>query len=254
MKMLAEERRILLLEWSQDEGRIDAVDAAARLSVAIETVRRDLDTLQRRGLLRRVHGGAIALGRMPHESGWAERQSTNAEAKSRIAAQAALQLPEAGAVFVDGGTTTQLLAEHLRFKPDLLLITNSIPLGNLVADSGTPVHLLSGRLRATTLSALGSRTVADIAGFRAQMVFLGANGVDPAFGFTTSDPEEAAVKRAFIEHAREKVVLADSGKFGRVFPAAFALPKDIDRLITDGDAPRSAVDALTSAGVEVVTV
>ena len=102
--MLAEERRIQLLEWSQREGRIDAMDAATRLNVAIETVRRDLDTLQRRGLLRRVHGGAIALGRMPHESNWAERQSSSTEAKKRIAELAAQYLPDAGAVFVDGGT------------------------------------------------------------------------------------------------------------------------------------------------------
>ncbi len=250
--MLAEERRIQLLQWLQNEGRIDAVDAASRLNVAIETVRRDLDTLQRRGLIRRVHGGAIALGRMQHESNWSERQASHAEGKRRIAALAAQQVPEAGAIFVDGGTTTQLLAEYLRDKPLLLVVTNSIPLGNQVADSGTPVHLLSGRLRATTLSALGSRTVADIAGFRADMVFLGTNGVDAKLGFTTSDPEEAAVKQAFIANARETVVLADSGKFGRVFPAAFAMPKDIDRLITDIDAPHIAVEALVTAGVEVV--
>ena len=250
--MLAEERRIQLLEWSQREGRIDAMDAATRLNVAIETVRRDLDTLQRRGLLRRVHGGAIALGRMPHESNWAERQSSSTEAKKRIAELAAQYLPDAGAVFVDGGTTTQLLAEHLRFKPELLVVTNNIPLANQIADSGTPVHLLSGRLRATTLSALGSRTVADIAGFRAQIVFLGANGIDINLGFTTSDPEEASVKQAYIANAQESIVLADSTKFGSVFPAAFALPEKIDRIITDMQAPQNTIDSLVTHGVEVV--
>lgn len=250
--MLAEERRIQLLEWSRKEGRIDAVDAASRLRVAIETVRRDLDTLQRRGLLRRVHGGAIALDRLPHESSWAERRVSNMEAKRRIADLASQQLPSEGAVFVDGGTTTELLAPYLRNRPKLLVITNSIPLGNQVADSGTPVHLLSGRLRPTTLSALGSRTLEDIASFRAQLVMLGSNGVDPTMGFTTSDPEEAAVKRALITYSQEKIVLADSAKFGAVYPAAFALAVDIDRLITDLDAPQAAVDEFVQAGVEVV--
>lgn len=250
--MLAEERRIQLLEWSRKEGRVDAVDAASRLSVAIETVRRDLDTLQRRGLLRRVHGGAIALNRLPHESSWAERRVSNVDAKERIAELAAQQLPDEGAVFIDGGTTTEMLTPFLRNRPNLLVITNSIPLGNQVADSGTPVHLLSGRLRPTTLSALGSRTLEDIASFRAQIVMLGSNGVDPQMGFTTSDPEEAAVKRALIAYSQEKIVLADSTKFGAVYPAAFALASDIDRLITDMEAPQAAIDALVEAGVEVV--
>lgn len=250
--MLAEERRLRILEWSRREGRIDATDAAGRLNVAIETVRRDLDTLQRRGLIRRVHGGALALDRLPHESSWAERRVSNVDGKRRIVELAAAQLPSEGAVFIDGGTTTELLAPYLCDKPDLLVVTNSIPLGNQVAESRTPVHLLSGRLRSTTLSALGSRTVNDIAGFRAQVVLLGANGIDTKLGFTTSDPEEAAVKQAYIQHSQETIVLADSSKFGNVFPAAFAMPAAVDRVITDMAAPQGAIDALVEAGVEVM--
>lgn len=233
------------------EGRIDAGDAATRLQVAIETVRRDLDTLQRRGLLRRVHGGAIALGRMPHEYSLPERRSSNVAAKRAIAFQAAKQLPTEGAIVVDGGTTTEMLSEHLLNKPNLLVVTNSIPLGNMVAESGTPVHLLSGRLRSTTLSALGSRTIEDIGNFRAQMVFLGANGVSATWGMTTSDQEEAAVKQAMIRISQEIVVLADGTKFDAVFPAAFADAEQIDRVITDMSAPQAAVDQLVAAGVEV---
>ena len=155
-------------------------------------------------------------------------------------------------MFIDGGTTTELLAPLLSNRPDLLVITNNIPLGNQVVISGTPVHILSGRLRATSLSALGSRTVEDIASFRAQLVILGANGVDPRLGFTTADVEEATVKEAMMRNSQEKIVLADSTKFGGVFPAAFALPSQIDRLITDIDAPQSSIDSLVAAGVEVV--
>ena len=133
-----------------------------------------------------------------------------------------------------------------------MVVTNNIPLANQIADSGTPVHLLSGRLRATTLSALGSRTVADISGFRAQIVFLGANGIDINLGFTTSDPEEASVKQAYIANAQESIVLADSTKFGNVFPSAFALPETIDRIITDMQAPQNTIDSLVTHGVEVV--
>jgi DeoR family fructose operon transcriptional repressor len=249
--MLAEERRIQLVEWSRAEGRIDANDAADRLQVAIETVRRDLDLLQRRGLLRRVHGGAIALDRIPHESSMRERRASNMDAKRRIADLAAAHIPTEGAIFVDGGTTTELLGEHLLGKSSLLVITNSIPLGNVVAESGTPVHLLSGRLRPTTLSALGSRTIADIDGFRAQLVFLGTNGVSAEMGLTTSDPEEAAVKQAMMRASLETIVLGDSTKFGSVFPAVIANVDRVDRFITDIDAPSASVQALVAHGVEV---
>ncbi|MEY4311766.1 MAG: hypothetical protein RLZZ571_536 [Actinomycetota bacterium] len=250
--MLAEERRLQLVEWSRTEGRIDANDAATRLDVAIETVRRDLDLLQKSGMVRRVHGGAIAVDRIPHEFNLRERRSTNTEAKRRIASVAASQIPLEGAIFVDGGTTTELLAEYLIDRPKLLVITNSIPLGNLVAESSTPVHLLSGRLRSTTLSALGSRTLSDIATFQTQVVFLGTNGISVRAGLTTSDPEEAAVKQAMMKHSQESVVLVDSTKCEEIFPSVFSDGHNLDRLITDIDAPQQFVDGYIKLGVEVV--
>jgi len=250
--MLAEERRIQLVEWSNKEGRIDAVDAANRLDVAVETVRRDLDMLQRRGLLRRVHGGAIATGRLRAESTLTERRASNNDAKRRIAAIAADYLPERGCVFVDGGTTTEYLVEHLTQRRELLVVTNNAPLATRVAESGTPVHLLAGRLRATSLTSLGSRTVDDISSFRAQLAFLGTNGLSPKAGFTSVDQEESAAKQAMIRYSEEQIVLADSTKFGVVYSAAFATTDDVDRVITDIAAPQTMVDAFVSAGVEVV--
>lgn len=250
--MLAEERRIQLVEWSNQEGRIDALDAANRLNVAVETVRRDLDNLQRRGLLRRVHGGAIANRRMRAESTLSERRASNNSAKRRIAAAAAVYLPDAGCIFVDGGTTTEYLAEHLLQRRELLVVTNNAPLATRVAESGTPVHLLAGRLRATSLTSLGSRTVDDIGGFRAQMVFLGANGISPKAGFTSVDQEESAAKQAMIRYAEEHIVLADATKFGARYSAAFATTADIDRIVTDIAAPQTMVDAFVNVGVEVV--
>lgn len=250
--VLAEERRIQLIQWSKVEGRIDANDAAARLNVAIETVRRDLDLLQKSGVVRRVHGGAIAVDRSPHETNLRERRLTNIDAKRRIASVAASQIPKEGAIFVDGGTTTEMLAEHLVDRPNLLVITNSIPLGNLVAESSTPVHLLSGRLRSTTLSALGSRTLADIETFKTQIVFLGANGISVKAGVTTSDPEEAAVKQAMMRNSQESVVLVDSTKVDAIFPSVFSDGKDLDRIITDIDASQELVDGYINKGVEVV--
>lgn len=252
--MLAEERYVQLVEWSRREGRIGVSEAADRLHVAIETVRRDLDTLQRRGLIRRVHGGAIAVGRLTHESNWHERQSSNVEAKKRIAEVAAQRIPDEGAIFVDGGTTTEALAPFLLDRPNLLVITNSIPIGNIVAQTNTQIFLLGGQLRSTSLTSLGTVTVDQISNFRAEMVFLGANGVDEKMGFTTNDWEEASAKRAFIKNAQESVVLADSTKFGSIFPVAFSEIDGVDRLITNIDADKDSVEMLLKKGLEIELV
>ena len=112
--------------------------------------------------------------------------------------------------------------------------------------------LLSGRVRATTLSSVGARTVEDLASYKAQIAFLGANGIDLESGFTTVDPDEAAVKKVMIQNATETIVLADNSKFGASYSALFAGFENIDRLVTDVDADPGHVEALTEKGIEVV--
>ena len=250
--MLAEERRMQLVEWSKLDGRIDALAAAGKLNVAVETVRRDLDVLQRRGLLRRVHGGAIAASRFSHEFTFPERKGRNPEQKQRIAQIAAEYLPEEGCIFVDGGTTTEFLGEALRNRPQLMVVTNSLSLASRIGESSTPLFFLSGRIRSTTLSAVGSKTVDDLKSYRAQIAFLGANGIDMDSGFATVDPDEAAVKRMMIQNASETIVLADNSKFGASYSALFASFDEIDRVVTDVDADRAYVDKLSDNGIEVV--
>lgn len=250
--MLAEERRMQLVEWSKLEGRIDALDAAGKLRVAVETVRRDLDILQRRGLLRRVHGGAISADRFSHEFTFPERKGRNPDQKRRIALVASEYLPEEGCVFIDGGTTTEFLAEALRNKPWLMVVTNSLTLASMIGESKTQVFFLGGRIRPTTLSALGSKTLEDLSSYRAQIAFLGTNGIDLHSGLATVDPDEAAVKRKMIANATETIVLADNSKFGASYSSVFADFDEIDRIVTDVDTNRSDIEWLTEKGVEVV--
>lgn len=250
--MLAEERRMQLVEWSKLDGRIDALAAAGKLNVAVETVRRDLDVLQRRGLLRRVHGGAIAASRFSHEFTFPERKSRNPDQKQRIAQIAAEYLPEEGCIFVDGGTTTEFLGEALRNRPQLMVVTNSVSLASRIGESSTPLFFLSGRIRSTTLSSVGAKTVSDLQTYKAQIAFLGANGIDLDSGFATVDPDEAAVKRMMIQNASETIVLADNSKFGASYSALFASFDEIDRVVTDVEADRAHVEKLSENGIEVV--
>lgn len=252
--MLAEERRIQIIELARNEGRVDAVDAASRMAVAVETIRRDLDVLQRRGLIRRVHGGAISAERYAREYSVAERRTINREIKEKIATFAATYIPSHGTIFVDAGTTTEGLAPHLRDRKTLTVVTNSLILAAGIGDSETNVILVSGRIRPITLSAVGSLTIAALENLQADLAFIGTNGIDAKYGFTTADSDEAAVKRTMIARSRESIVLADHAKFGKSYTVRFADLQSVDRLVTDVDAPTSIIDEVKSAGLEVVIV
>jgi DeoR family fructose operon transcriptional repressor len=249
--LLAEERRLKLVEWTRTDGRLDANVAAAELDVAVETVRRDLDVLQRRGVLRRVHGGAIALERYTHEYTIPERYNRNPQQKQAVADVAAAYIPEEGLIFVDGGTTTECLAPHLRDKPKLMVVTNNITLASKLADSSTQVTILGGRIRPATLSAVGAKTVADLSEFNAVVSFIGVNGVGLDGGATAYDTDEALVKRTMMSRSQERILLVDSSKFGSTYPASFGNFADFDRVVTNVDAAEEFVQAFSGAGVEV---
>ena len=249
--MLAEERRLQLLEWTRAEGRLDANNAASKLDVAVETVRRDLDLLQRRGVLRRVHGGAIALERYTHEYTISERLSQNPDQKKAVAQVAASYVPKEGCIFVDGGTTTELMAPFLRDKPKLIVVTNNIMLASKLADSSTQTVVLGGRVRPATFSTVGAKTAAEVADYNASVSFIGANGVSFEGGVAAFDTDEAQVKKLMMQRSGERILLADSSKFGTSYPARFADFKDFDRLVTDIEADQEYINEFSSAGVHI---
>ncbi len=249
--MLAEERRLQLVEWTRNDGRIDAAAAAKKLRVATETVRRDLDVLERRGVVRRVHGGAIAQERFHKEYTIPERENLNPDAKARIASAAARFIPDRGCIFVDGGTTTEQLAGFLRDKPELLVITNNIRLASRIGDSPTRVHVLSGQIRPATLSTVGSRAAEDLSEWNAAVCFLGANGLTSDMRMTAFDADESAVKKVMIRNSDERILLVDHSKFGHTYPATFGHASELDRVVCDLETDLDDVEALKSLDLEV---
>lgn len=253
--MYAEERHEAIATLVRQRGRVSVTDLAQTFEVTSETVRRDLDSLERAGLLRRVHGGAVPVAALTRrERTLRERDGVRVEQKDRIAQAAIGLLPEAGgSVILDAGTTTARAAMRFPVDSRLTVLTNSLTCAStLISLGGIQLEMLGGRVRETTQACVGDRTVREIDTLRADVVFLGANGFSPDGGLTTPDAEEAAVKRALVTAAHRVVLLADSSKFGRDYLVRFAHLTDIDVLVTDDEIDREQLGQLTAAGVEVL--
>lgn len=253
--MYAAERQQAIAALMREQGRLSVNDLAERFGVTTETARRDLGVLERAGLLRRVHGGAVsttALSMVEH--GVAERDQTRADQKSAIAKAALPLLPAAGgAVLLDAGTTTSRLATLIPVDRELFVVTNSVNIAaRLAGSSGLEVRLLGGRVRGVTQACVGDEAVRALDELRVDVAFLGTNAVSLTHGMTTPDHEEAAVKRAMVRCARQVVVLADSSKLGEEQLVRFASLSDVDTLITDAEADPAFLARLRGRGVEVL--
>ncbi|MDO9458280.1 DeoR/GlpR family DNA-binding transcription regulator [Nocardioides sp.] len=253
--MYAEERQQAMAELVAERGRLSVAALAEAYDVTTETVRRDLSSLARLGLVRRVHGGAVPASSLKVlESGLSERDQANTAEKDRIA-RAALDLlpPAGGTVMLDAGSTTSRLASLLPRDQRLTVFTHAVPVAaRLVALAHHDLHLLPGRVRSTTQAAVGADTVEALGRLRVDVAFLGTNAISVEHGLSTPNSDEAATKRAIVRSARQVVVLADASKIGSECPVRFADLVDVDVLVTDTAIDPVDRKALEAAGVTVV--
>src|SRR6478735_2532791 len=233
--MYAAERQQRIIAEARRAGRVEVTALADSLGVAAETVRRDLTALERRGSLRRVHGGAIPVER-------------------RIAARALDELPSGGSIILDGGSTTLAVAEMLPPDLDLTVLTNSLAAATVLSTHpGITLYLLGGRVRGTTGAAVGDWATGALADVVVDVAVIGTNGLSVVRGLTTPDQSEALVKRAMVTAARKCVVLADSSKAGDDHLHRFAQLADVDVVISDTDLDDDVAAEIRAAGPEVVT-
>lgn len=223
------------------------------LGVTSETIRRDLTVLERAGVLRRVHGGAIPIERLGFEPGLAARDAVMTGEKERIAKAALAALPQEGAVIIDAGTTTGRLAAVLPADRELTVVVNAPPLAVALASRpNLTVIMLGGRVRGRTLATVDDLALRPLEHLFVDVAFMATNGCTPEHGLTTPDPAEAAVKRAMVGTARRAVLLADHTKFSQDYMARFAELSDIDVIYSDTGLDRGLAAELEAAGPEVV--
>lgn len=253
--MYASERHAAIAREVAANRRISVRDTAQRFGVTTETVRRDLDQLEREGLLRRVHGGAVPAGATTSfEPRFTERELVAAGQKDAIALAALQFLPgEGGSIILDAGTTTRALAARLGAASRLTVVTNAPATAAIVLGNGSfNVQMIGGRLRSSSQAAVGPQAVAALEALRVDVAFLGTNGLSLDYGASTPDPDEAFAKAAMVRAGRRVVVLADSSKLGEESLNRFAELSQIDAVVTDDGIARDYVTGLEDLDIDVV--
>ena len=251
--LYSDERQEEILGLIRQEGRASVTALASRFAVVGETIRRDLAELERHGLIRRVHGGAILADRAMAEPPIQARHDLMRPEKERIARAALAELPTDGSVFIEAGSTPSYLAGALPADCALTVVTNGGYIASMLAHyQNLTVLAVGGRVRPRSLASLDDWAQETLARLRVDVAFLGTNGLSVETGLTTPDPAEAAVKRATLAVARHTVLLADHSKVGVASMLGYGSLSQIDTLITDKGLPVTNLREFQDAGLRVI--
>ena len=252
--MLAPERQKYILDELFKEGAVTVSKLASNLSVTEETIRRDLEKLEKNESLRRTHGGAVPIDGTTYELSLEKRKSTNVEAKQKIAAIAASFVFSGDTIFLDASTTTFFMAKELKKLKNITVITNSL---RVVAELSSCEHIklisVGGIVSANQsfVGTLAERSIKE--SYFANKMFFSAKGITKEIGILESNEQECGIKMNMLVNSENKFFLCDSAKVGRVGFAKLVSFADIDYMITDKEPDEELIEALKDNNVKLVT-
>ena len=249
--MLIEKRQQLILDRLARDGSIGISSLAKSLGVSRETVRRDLNVLSQRTLLRKTHGGAIAYSAI--EPALGERIEANAEGKHRIGVCAAKMVPDGASLIIDCGSTTQAMAHALLEHRQLTVYTNDLQVARLLARrNGNIVHILGGQVLDHEDATFGWETVAQVAQYHVDFAFIGVSGFADDGTLTDYQRAGAELRSRMLAAGKLPVLLADTTKFGQPKPVTIGNYEKTRRLVTDQSPPPDVRRQLTRRGIKVI--
>ncbi|MEU9499606.1 DeoR/GlpR family DNA-binding transcription regulator [Streptomyces sp. NPDC048196] len=249
-----EERRRRMRETVIARGFVRTADLAEEYGISLMTAHRDLDALQAQGWLRKVRGGATGLPSAQFHGSVAERMATMAHTKQQLARAAATLLVPGQTVLLDDSTTCLLLAHQVSEHTPLTVITNSLPaITTLAKEPGISLITLGGAYFPAYDAFMGPYTADAVRAFRADLLFLSTTAVTNGRCYHTS-PETVQVKRAMMESAGRRILVADHTKFAKGGLYALAPLTDFDLLIVDDGLPTDEIRRVRAAGTEVMVV
>jgi DeoR family fructose operon transcriptional repressor len=251
-KELAPRRLDNLRELIRGKGVIRIEEICSQVRVSPATVRRDLDQLEESGAIRRVHGGAVSVESRLEEALFDDKASIAAREKNRIA-EAALQFIATGdTIYLDGGSTVLEFAQLLHDRTNLTVVTNSLRAAHEMAGRGPRLILIGGELRRLSQTMVGPLTRCVLRELHVDKAFMGTIGLSLKEGMTTTDPGEAYTKELVMSQARQVILLADSGKAGKVAFARAGRLENVHVLVTDKQLDKHFAKELIKKGIKVI--
>lgn len=245
------ERRSRIADLVRERGRVIVEDLAAEIDISRETIRRDLNALSAKGLVRKFHGGAARIAG-DTEGSFRQRMGENVPAKLAIARRAAALFAPGESLFIDTGSTTLYFAEALAEAAGLTVITNSAAVARTLSGQAHRVVLIGGDYHHDNQETVGAMAVSQIRRFRTRHAVLTVGAIDDNGSVADFSIEEAEVARAMVAQSEEVTILADVSKLARTALCEVCHLDEVRRLVCDDSPPISVAQAIEKAGVELL--
>jgi DeoR family fructose operon transcriptional repressor len=249
--MFAPERHRAIKEIVRKHRRMTFIELQRLLEVSPATLRRDLTELEQAREIIRVHGGVLDPGYARSEVSFDERLLRNRAAKKTIAVKAVSLVPSGASVFVDAGSTCIEVGKALLGRKDVRLITHSLALLEAAFHEETPILCIGGELRKVSGAFTGGTALGALDKIHADIAFIGASGLDPERGCTTTELSEAEVKSAILSKATRRILLADQTKWKNSSTVRFAQWSDLTDWITDKAPPAGETKQVRATGLKI---
>lgn len=250
--LFTHERRQQIAQILGEQQRVTVSELSKHFSVSEVTIRKDLGWLETQKIAVRTHGGAVAAAEDSNEMGFAVREHLQQTEKDRIGAAAASTVQDGETIFIDASTTGLAMAQQLKSRRDLTVVTNGLRSGmTLVGLPGISVLIPGGMLREESFSLVGTWGAAMLKQIHISRAFLGARGFTFNEGLTDVNSEEVELKRAIVASAREVVAIIDYSKWNEVAFATFCSLERIKTIITDVKAPVEMIEQIRARGIDV---
>ena len=227
-----QERRNEIAQKLLADGNINSADLAEAYGVSTETIRKDLIYLEKTGIAKKGYGGAVVAAELV-EMNFAKKAVENQQQKNQIARKAASLVPESCTILLDSGSTVFALAQQLTLKKNITVFTNSLKGGQLLIDAGIKTYLLGGEIRFSSNALVGGWGLQALKELRVDMAFMGSSGFKGRSGPCIENFPEYEMKKAMIQSAGKRIILADSSKAHKSAMLEFGAWDEFDCLVSD---------------------
>ncbi len=250
-----EERRQRVLRLVRENGRVSVAQLSEAFGVSEVTIRNDLQALAERKLIVRTHGGAVSPNSELYELALANRLQQQVQEKDRIGEAGAAMVANGDAIILDSSSTALAIAQHLKNRQHLTIVTNSLAVAQEMLDApGVTVVISGGRVRRDTASLVGTESLDVLCRFNIQKGFFGAHGITVEDGLTDVSADEAEVKRRLVAMCRQVIAVLDATKWGKVGLVSFAPLDRVNTVITNNHAPADLVEQIRALNTEIILV